>query len=196
MDIIERFKDIWDHKWGKRIIIAAGIVFVLSIPMRCRGPYKGRVIDSATGQPIAGAVAVATWSTMSVNVGGGTTRCLDAEDAVTNENGEFKIRGSRGPFFGLYTGTTHIYVYKVGYERVHCDWSYIKEAGACFEKPGEFDGNRAIFPLKQVPKGKLDTFEGSPPHISCSRKDRGQLSAWHSERKKYYDTLKQMKKKY
>lgn len=193
MTLTKRFKDIWNQKWGRRIIIATVIVLVLSIPMRCRGPYQGRVIDSTTGQPIVGAVAVATWSAMSVNVAGGTTRCLDAAEAVTDETGEFKIKGSRGRFFGLFTGTTHIYIYKVGYERVHCDWNYIKEAGACFEKPGEFDDSRAIFFLKQVPRGKFDTFGCSPPHISCGRKDKKALSAWQNERKKYRIERKKIK---
>lgn len=184
MDMIKRWKDIWNHKWGKRIIIAAAIAVAASIPMRCRGPYKGRVIDSATGQSIAGAVAVASWSTVDVDIAGGTTRCLDAEEAVTDENGEFKIKGSRGPFFGLFTGTTHIYVYKVGYRRVHCDWNYIKEPGACFENPGEFDGDRAVFPLKQVTKVKLME-EGSPPDISCGRKDGKPLTEYIKAHKAY-----------
>ncbi len=188
MDIIERSKDIWNHKWGRRIIIAAAIVAVLSIPMRCHGPYRGRVIDSVNGQPIAGAVAVASWSTTSINVAGGTTRCLDAEEAVTDENGEFQIKGSRGRLLGLFAGTMDINIYKVGYEKVSCDWNYIKEPGACFEKPGEFDGDRAIFPLKSVAIDRLG-YEGRPPSGGCGRKDGRPLSAYTKEVKRWEDVM-------
>ena len=138
--------------------------------MRCGGPYKGRIIDGDTDRPISGALAVATWSTVSINVAGGSTRCLDAEETVTDEKGEFVIKGSRGPVFGLFTGTMMITVYKVGYEKVYCDWNYLDKPGACYMNPIGFENGWAIFPLKKVTKERMDS-EGIPPHLSCGRKD-------------------------
>jgi len=141
------------------------------------GPYKGRVLDEITGEPVAGAVAVASWSDVHVNVGGGTSYCIDAAEAVTDEKGEFEILGRRAPLFGT-LGTMHIHIYKVGFRRVECMWRYLGEAGTCYaDKPVEFDGDRAVFPLRRVAKDKLK-WEGSPPHISCGRKDGKPLTEY------------------
>lgn len=53
--------------------------------------YKGRVIDGRTGRPITGVVVVGYWSISIPNVGGGTTKCLDARETVSDDNGEFRI---------------------------------------------------------------------------------------------------------
>ena len=185
MDIIERLKTIWNHKWGKRIIIAAPIVFVLSIPMHCAGPYKGKVIDRDTGQPIAGVVAVGTWSSQSIHPAGGSSHCQDAREAVTDENGEFVIKGIRSRFLGLDTFGMRINVYKVGYKRAHCYWEDVEKSGACFQKPGGFEDGMAIFPLKRVAKGKLRSAIGRPPHISCGRKDGKPLTEYIKVHKEY-----------
>jgi hypothetical protein len=162
MNLINRLKKIWSQKWGRRVAIAAVIALLLSIPMRCGGPYKGRVIDRITRQPIMGAIAVASWSDTTFNVAGGTTRHLCAKEAVTDENGEFVIKGSRGPFFGLFTGAMVITLYRVGYKPVACDWNYIENPGSCFEKGGSFEGDIAIFPLVRVANDRL-RYEGYPP---------------------------------
>jgi hypothetical protein len=182
VNIINRFKRLWGQKWCRRIIVGTAIIVTLSIPMRCHGPYKGRLIDGETSQPIVGAVAVASWTTVRINIAGGTTKCLDAQEAVTDQNGEFIIKGSRGPFFGMFTGTTYITVYKVGYRGVRCGWNYIENPGSCFQKPRAFDGDWAVFPLVRVEKDNLDW----PPHV-CGRKDGAPLTAWREEEERYHE---------
>jgi hypothetical protein len=150
------------------------------------GPaYKGRVVDQTTGEPIAGVVAVGYWSYMIPNLGGGTTRCVDARETVTDAKGEFEIPNVSYREF-------RIVVYKVGYRSVGCYWEDVDKPGACFEKPGEFDGDRAVFPLKQVAETNF-LEEGNPPHISCGRKDKKPLSAWHNEKEKFRFERKKIK---
>jgi hypothetical protein len=102
---------------------------------------------------------------------------VDAAEAVTDESGRFEIAGRKASLFGT-LGTMQIHIYKVGYRRVECMWQYLGDAGTCYaDKAVEFDGDRAVFPLKRVSKDKLK-WEGSPPHITCGRNDGKPLRAY------------------
>lgn len=73
------------------------------------GPYKGKVIDLETGEPIEGAVVAAVWTL--------THRFCDAKETVTDNNGEFVL--PKGSCFSLWP-FTEIYspdvnVFKPGY---------------------------------------------------------------------------------
>jgi hypothetical protein len=191
MQIIDVFQKIWSSKWHRRMIIGLGIAFLLSIPVRCHGPYKGRVVEENTGEPIAGVVVVATWSSVTPTVAGGTTHCLDAEEAVTDAKGEFIIKGSKGPFLGFFAGTMMIYIYKVGYKCVSCMWEVIDQAGSCYAyNPVERDGDIAIFPMKRVPKVKLNTAEGSPPFINCGPRNGKPLVEYNNVREAFRRAIK------
>jgi hypothetical protein len=145
--------------------------------------YKGRVVDQKTGEPVAGVVVVGSWTYVIPSAGGGTTRCRDAREAVTDDKGEFGIPN-------ISYGEFSIAIYKVGYERVECGWHVLDEKGSCYlEHAVDWVGDRAIFPLSRLSRDQLDTFKGSPPNVSCGRKDGKSLSAWLNERKKYYETL-------
>lgn len=55
-------------------------------------PYKGKVVDEETNQPIEGAAVVAVWYIQRYGGGAGPiAKLLDAKEAVTDKNGEFKI---------------------------------------------------------------------------------------------------------
>ncbi len=151
--------------------------------------YKGRVVDQETGEPIAGVVVVGSWTYEIPSAGGGTTRCRDAREAVTDDNGEFGIPN-------ISYGEFRIAIYKVGYKKVQCYWDDLNEKGTCYlDHAVDWVDDRAIFPLRRLAGDELETFKGSPPQPSCGRKDGKPLSAWFNEEKKYYDTLKQLKKK-
>ena len=151
--------------------------------------YKGRAVDQETGEPIAGVVVVGSWTYVIPSAGGGTTRCRDAREAVTDDRGEFSIPN-------ISYGEFRIAIYKVGYKKIQCYWDDLDEKGSCYsEHTVDWVDDRAIFPLRRLAGDELETFKGSPPHPSCGRKDGKPLSAMPNERKKYYDTLKQMKKK-
>lgn len=55
------------------------------------GPYKGKVVDLETGEPIEGAVVFIKFFTRVPNVGGSTFYAADAVEVLTDRNGEFDI---------------------------------------------------------------------------------------------------------
>jgi hypothetical protein len=159
----------------KQIIQAAAIIFFLQAC--AHGPYKGRVIEEESGRPIAGAVAVGSWMGMHINFADAASYCIDAREAVTDANGEFEIPDvSRGDF--------HISVYKVGYQRLECFWEGLMRWGGCMTEPAQWDGDRAIILLEQVAKDRL-LEEGSPPDVSCGRKDGRPLIEYIKAHKDY-----------
>jgi len=60
-------------------------------PLFAGGPYKGRVIDAETKEPIVGAVVLAVWYRRAPGLGGPSQGFLDAEETLTDKNGEFVI---------------------------------------------------------------------------------------------------------
>jgi hypothetical protein len=59
--------------------------------LRGTGPYRGRVVDAATQQPIAGAVVVAVWDYEVSLVVDQTTRIHDVLEVVTDAQGAFVV---------------------------------------------------------------------------------------------------------
>lgn len=55
------------------------------------GPYRGRVIDAETKEPLAGAVVVAIWEREKVQLLHSSTVFYKAREALTDTNGEFTI---------------------------------------------------------------------------------------------------------
>jgi hypothetical protein len=55
------------------------------------GPYYGKVVDAETKQPLEGAAVLAVYYTQSYGLAGSTDNYLDAQETVTEKNGEFKI---------------------------------------------------------------------------------------------------------
>lgn len=55
------------------------------------GPYNGNVIDAETKEPLEGAAVLAVYYTLSYGPGGSSSHYIDAQETVTDNNGEFKI---------------------------------------------------------------------------------------------------------
>jgi hypothetical protein len=55
------------------------------------GPYYGKVVDAETKQPLEGAAVLAVYYTQSYGPAGPISHYLDAQETVTDKNGEFKI---------------------------------------------------------------------------------------------------------
>jgi hypothetical protein len=56
------------------------------------GPYRGRVLDADTKQPLVGAVVLVHWNRLTPGLGHGpTSRFLGAEETLTNIHGEFLV---------------------------------------------------------------------------------------------------------
>ena len=73
------------------------------------GPYRGKVVDLETGEPIEGAVVAAEWTL--------THRFCDAKETVTDKNGEFIL--PKGSCFSFWPFTemdpARVVVFKPGY---------------------------------------------------------------------------------
>jgi len=55
------------------------------------GEYYGRVVDGETKEPLEGAAVLAVYKTQKPSPGGPVSFYLDAQETVTDKNGEFKI---------------------------------------------------------------------------------------------------------
>lgn len=81
-------------------------------------PYKGKLIDAETKEPIEGAVVVAIYQKYPFisGPGGGSTSIVGVKEAVTDKNGEFSIPSYStimGP--NSYEEATGFLFYKSGY---------------------------------------------------------------------------------
>jgi len=105
-------------------LLALVIVFILlTTATGCAhysgGPWMGRVIDSKTKEPIEGAVVLAVWENdYAAGPGGRGTALVDASEALTDKEGNFKIAAQS--FVGMLPDSK-IYgplftIYKPGYE--------------------------------------------------------------------------------
>jgi hypothetical protein len=59
--------------------------------LRGRGPYRGRVVDAVTKQPLAGAVVVAVWYYSTPTLAGDLTHFHDAVEVLTDAQGFFTV---------------------------------------------------------------------------------------------------------
>ena len=87
-------------RWSKAPIafLLAMSLFLIIVPGRgfsepyfAGGPYKGRVIDSETKQPLEGAVVLAVWSRIIPVIADRVDVFLDAEEVLTDSNGRFVV---------------------------------------------------------------------------------------------------------
>jgi hypothetical protein len=93
--------------------------------------YKGRVIDAGTREPIEGAAVVVYWYEEKAVLAGSHEKLKDVKETLTDENGEWKIKGPKGrtdvnlligivsflPFV-YYTLAPNFIIFKPGY----CSW--------------------------------------------------------------------------
>lgn len=80
------------------------------------GPYQGKVVDVDTKEPIEGVVILAKWSQPHSQILKGGTTVIDAQETITDTNGEFYISGIwvLNPLSRISADVT-IYIYKSGY---------------------------------------------------------------------------------
>ena len=60
---------------------------------RIDGPYKGKVVDAETREPLEGVVVLGVWSKVYPNVAGTTSEFYDSVELLTDKKGEIKIPG-------------------------------------------------------------------------------------------------------
>jgi len=103
----------------KPILAAISIILILTTHgwgldflFHSAGPYKGKVVDLETGEPIEGAVVAGVWGLEF----GFTKGFCDAKEVLTDKRGEFTLPKAwcfdPSPFAGI---GEHIIVFKPGY---------------------------------------------------------------------------------
>ncbi len=78
--------------------------------LRYRGPIESQVVDAQTGQPLAGAVAVAVWTRREGLPGLYSTKLVAVQEAVTDTAGRFTLTRPAGSI-----SEERVTVYKFGY---------------------------------------------------------------------------------
>jgi hypothetical protein len=79
----------------KRTILS-GLTFFLVLLLTCDaaiagGPWKGKIIDVKTKEPLEGAVVLAVWNRVYRTPYGSSSYFYEAKETVTNEKGDFEI---------------------------------------------------------------------------------------------------------
>lgn len=78
----------------KKIIILLMIILVISTSTTTSiagGPWKGKIIDIDTKEPIEGAVVLAIWERAYRTVSGDKTYFYEAKEVLTDKDGKFEI---------------------------------------------------------------------------------------------------------
>ena len=75
----------------KLFAILAGILFIIFCPFAYLSPFKGKVIDAETKKPIEGAAVLVVYYNNFPTIAGSSISPADAQEAVTDSHGEFKI---------------------------------------------------------------------------------------------------------
>ena len=78
-------------------------------------PIHGKVVETGTLKPIAGAIVTARWQGIKPAPGHGVHACIHVETTMTNEKGEFRIPGWVGAPQYIAEVETTIDAYKPGY---------------------------------------------------------------------------------
>jgi hypothetical protein len=133
--------------WICLLIFAILCAFII---FRYDGPYKGRVLDAGTGQPLEGVVVLGVWYEGHPGPGGGSHKYYDAQETVTDKDGNFDIKG-----LGLKTRfliePMDVIIFKSGYESVDMyPWKSFYLEGAFPRDKIKFGSGRVIFLLKKL----------------------------------------------
>jgi len=80
-----------------RKLVIFSLLFFIILPFSLTaithkyGPYRGKVVDTETEEPIEGAVVYMVFNTQSPNPGGVTSHYAGAAETLTDANGEFEL---------------------------------------------------------------------------------------------------------
>jgi heme-degrading monooxygenase HmoA len=96
--------------------------------VRVDGPYVGRVIDSETREPVEGVVVLAVWNTETATVAGAISRYYDAEETVTDTNGDFRFEG-QGLRVVSNLEPPIVTIFKAGYDYISIIWPGLVNLG-------------------------------------------------------------------
>ena len=94
----------------------AYVVIIYNFPYYYLAPFEGKAIDSDTRAPIAGAAVLVIYYKEVPSVAGSNSYAIDAQETLTDNNGEFKIPEYK-KWFGEKNGAPDckITIFKPGY---------------------------------------------------------------------------------
>ena len=116
-----------------RLLLMLGLVTAMvsaaaCAPIQYDHDLVGKVVDNETGKPIPGTVILAVWDKYYNTPAGGHGEYYDAQEAVANENGEFRISG-RGLMLFTFVEPSMAYVFKAGYDWVGINYERLQTNG-------------------------------------------------------------------
>ncbi len=118
-------------------------------PVRYDGPYKGKIVDANTGQPIEGVVVLGVWYKELPTPAGAVSSYYDAMETVTDKNGEFEIPGLGLKILSNVT-PMNVLIFKAGYEHLGLWlWESFKE-DEILKKKVVWEGNKAVISLRKL----------------------------------------------
>ena len=102
----------------RNLILIFALIFLSSCGVFKSPEIKGKVVDTETGEPLAGANVKVAWYTGYGSPAGWHAKRKNTHKTITDDKGEFiipSIKGTHAPFIGDYDGVS-ILVYKLGYK--------------------------------------------------------------------------------
>src|SRR3990170_1219568 len=107
------------------ILIESGCAFATRID----GPYRGKIIDADSREPIEGVVVLGVWDREYPGAGGAVHEYYDAMETVTDKNGGFEIKG-QGLLVMSNVIPMDVLIFKSGYEHIgRGSWKGLKGRG-------------------------------------------------------------------
>jgi hypothetical protein len=100
------------------VVLIIGSLSIACTVTNKYGPYYGKVVDIDTKQPIEGAAVLVVYLTEQYGLAGPVSHFADAQETLTDKNGEFKIPAIRINTFRLISGWDrypHFNIFKPGY---------------------------------------------------------------------------------
>jgi hypothetical protein len=131
------------------------------------GPFRGRVVDAETGQPIQGAVVLMTWLKLVYAVIQTNTEFYDAREAVSGPDGTFEIPRLTPPFFRFNIITYGPKIFAPGYAEHR--WVVTPPTGEALVDPTVVEMQRLktrdellqkshFYPPSQVPEDRMPEY--------------------------------------
>ncbi|MBI2411993.1 MAG: carboxypeptidase regulatory-like domain-containing protein [Deltaproteobacteria bacterium] len=184
----------------KKLLIPLFAILALafvSVQSFAAGPWKGRVIDAETKEPLEGAVVLAIWDRAYRTPNGDSSYFYNSKEVLTDKDGRFEIPSYRpmnffpiisyirGPYFTIFKpGYGNFPEHRVGPPRGlstdAIEEFFLRETG----KPGEIGWDydreekiKVIFGIVELPKLKtrkerLLTIRSIPPSIPNDKMPR------------------------
>ena len=141
------------------VLVCSGCVLA-----RIDGPYKGRVIDAETNQPIEGAVVSGTWYKEAATPAGSASTYYDSYEMLTDKNGDFSIPG-KGLLLFSEIRDIQISIFKAGYEQLEPNlWKGLRTWGS--DDSITWQGEKGTFKLRRLSlaerRNRSTAFPGGP----------------------------------